>query len=39
MIAMDDPKMRDRAADLGTAIGQDGGVLAAVRFIESRVAR
>ena len=33
---MEDPQMRERAAALGAAIGQENGIAAAVRFIEER---
>nr|CAD6602019.1 glycosyltransferase [Rhizobium sp. Khangiran2] len=36
--AMDDPEMRRRAADLGTAIRAEEGVAAAVHFVEQRLA-
>ncbi|HBP28031.1 MAG: glycosyltransferase [Advenella sp.] len=34
--AMDDPQMRERAAALGAAIGQENGIAAAVKFVEER---
>jgi hypothetical protein len=34
---LDDPGVRDRAARIGAAIRREGGVLAAVRFIETQV--
>ena len=37
IMAMDDPRMRDRASSLGVAIRQEDGVAAAVTFIESRM--
>lgn len=36
--AMDDPEMRRRAADLGTAIREEEGVAVAVHFVEQRLA-
>jgi len=39
IVAMDDPRMRNRAAILGDAIRQEDGVAAAVDFIERMVLR
>ncbi|WP_437344386.1 glycosyltransferase [Mesorhizobium marinum] len=39
LLAMDDPGMRSRAADLGRAVRAEDGVSDAVRFIEDRLAR
>lgn len=36
LVAMDDPGMRQRAADLGDAIRNEHGVTAAIEFIEAR---
>lgn len=38
-LAMDDPRMRARAADLGAAISAEDGVASAVGFIEQRLAK
>jgi hypothetical protein len=34
---MDNPDVSDRAARIGAAIRREGGVLAAVRFVETQV--